>query len=321
MFLLAAQPAGADIALSLTNVMDALADVQGGLRRGSALLDKLDLTATYGGPEDFSVFFDIQASDAADFSSSIVGDAQTVSSIDAPAGLRVLDAWFARDFAGRAGFKTGIVDLNSEFDVQQTGALFLNSAHGIGPDFSQSGDNGPSIFPSTGLGLVGWWLPANHWQVKAGVFEDTPGDPGHPGRTDLSLSNDKGVLAVFEARDHLTPDVVIGAGAWNYSATGQSGAYAIADGVLAEGLSGWVRAGVADGGIAASLGGGLVYTHEKAQAGVAFSHAGGETAIEATCAYAFGPALTVQPDLQYVISPGGGPGDALVVGSRITLVL
>ena len=316
--------------LQAVNVADMLANVQGGLARRGAVLDKLDLIATYTGDDHgwpgVSAMVDLQATDAADFSGSVVGDAQAVSSIDAPAGVRVLDAWVAKDFDGRGGFKTGIIDLNTEFDVQQTAALFLNGARGIGADYSQSGDNGPSIFPSTGLGLVGWWLPFGHWQLKAGVFEDTPGDPNHPGRTDLSLSNDKGVLAAFEARYRPTPDVVIGAGSWTYSAGGQSGAYAIVDGALDENFSAWLRAGAADGDIDATAGGGVVYTQDRAQLGVSFSTAhfragNAETSLEATFAYAFSDHLTVQPDLQYVVAPSGEHDDALVLGLRVTAQL
>ncbi len=287
--------------ISAVNVTDILADVSGGLRREARVLDKFDVTAAYVGDNHnhpgLSVFVDLQATDGANFSKTVVGDAQIVSNLEAPAGTRVLDAWIAQDFGGKGGFKAGIVDLNSEFDVQATGALFLNSSHGIGPDFSQSGENGPSIFPNTGLGFAGWWLPGDHWQLKAGVFEGTSGDPAHPGRTAISLSGDEGALLVFEARNHVSPDVVIGAGVWRYTArsdaldssgrvSGNSGIYGIVDGTLysapeggRSGLSGWIRIGFADEAInpiAATVGGGLVYTgpfgRQADQAGIAFGY-------------------------------------------------
>ena len=156
--------------------------------------------------------------DGADFSGAVVGAAQTISNLEAPADIRLANAWMSWDAGGKGGVKLGVVDLNTEFDVQSTAALFLNSAFGIGPDFSQSGQNGPSIFPSTGLGLVGWWLPGGHWQLKAGLFEGASGDPTHPGRTNFILSRDEGALIVLEARNHLTENFVIGAGTWRYTA-------------------------------------------------------------------------------------------------------
>ena len=176
--------------LGATNVADVLANTSGGIAKGVRLLAKFDVTASFA-PEDgvfagWSGFIDLQATDAADFSGALTGDLQGISNIDVPAGARVLDAWIGYDIDGVGGIKAGVIDLNSEFDVQSTGALFLNPSHGIGPDFSQSGENGPSIFPSTGLGLIGSWLPGGHWQLKAGLFEGISGDPNHPGRESIA---------------------------------------------------------------------------------------------------------------------------------------
>jgi porin len=351
------------IGLSATNVTDLLLNTQGGKSRQGRVLDKFDVSAVFMGDDHgwpgFSAFVDLQATNATDFSGRVVGDSQTISNIDAPAGGRVLDAWIAQDFGGMGGVKAGIIDLNTEFDVQASGAVFLNAAHGIGPDYSQSGLNGPSIFPSVGLGVVGWWLPGDHWQLKAGLFEGTPGNPDHPGRTEFSFSQDEGVLLTFEARNHLTPNFTIGAGAWHHTAavnaldpaistrvSGNSGFYAIADGVLyapddgeKSGLSGWVRLGFADRRINAvdtTIGGGLVYTGPFArkadQAGISFGYAhfdhaartldgltSAETALEATYSAVLHPNFTLQPDIQYVMSPGADPSlsDALVIGTRL----
>jgi porin len=348
--------------LSAANVTDVLTDVSGGLRRQTRFLDKFDVTAAFVGDNHerpgWSAFLDLQATNGGNFSASVSGDAEVISNIEAPAGTRVLDAWIARDFNGEGGVKTGIVDLNTEFDVQATGALFLNASHGIGPDFSQAGQNGPSIFPAPGLGAVGWLITDDHWQIKAGIFEGISGDPAHPGRTALNLSSEEGALLVFEARNHISPDFVVGGGVWHFTAPfdtldaakqsrANTGAYAIADGVLyaapegdRAGLSGWLRAGFANGDINpvdATIGGGLVYTgpfgRKADQAGIAFSyiHFGTqarraalvigdhEANLEATYSFGIGDHLIVQPDIQYVLSPGADTSvdNALVMGSRI----
>jgi len=359
----AAAWAGDDfIDLSATNISDVLGNVRGGLQRGARVLDRADVTASFLGDDHglpgFTIFLDGQATDATNFSGALVGDAQTISNIDGPAGGRLVSAWIAKEFDGIGGLKAGVVDLNTEFDVQSTAALFLNAAFGIGPDFSQSGRNGPSIFPSTGLGLVGWWLPGGHWQLKAGLFEDTPGDPMHPGRTHFAFTHDEGALVAAEVRNQITPDTVLGIGSWRYTASfdaidpargrlfGNSGYYAIADALLyaapegdKAGLRGWVRIGFADDRINAirtTVNGGLVYTAPFGRmadsAGLSFAHArfgdaarqaGGlepaETVFEATYSFNLNSHLTLQPDMQYVISPGGDPTiqDALVLGSRV----
>lgn len=371
-WLLAGNRANADenlVAISAINVTDILANVDGGLTTGAKVLDKIDLSASFTGDDHghpgLTAFLNLQATDATDFSGVLTGDMQGISNIDAPAGFRVLNAWVAQDFDGLGGVKGGILDLNSEFDAQPTGALFLNPSHGIGPDFAQSGLNGPSIFPSTGLGLMGRWLPGDHWTLKAGVFEGIAGDPAHPGRTAVSLSPNEGILLAVDARKHLTPLFAVGGGTWYYTAAfdtieaprsvhGNGGVYVIADGTLyAEdpargnaGLTGWLRLGFANdviNPIAFYLGGGLVYTgpwdREADQVGFAIARAqtGGPTrraaalsgvslgqaemTLEVTYSYTLSETVVIQPDVQYIISPGADRAvrNALVIGSRITV--
>ncbi len=107
-------------------------------------------------------------------------------------------------------------------------------------------------------------------------------------------------------------------------------------------LTAWVRLGIADdrvNAIAGYAGGGVVLAEPIAgrvndSLGLAVLHAGfgdparratpglrgGETAIEASYHVALGRRLGVQPDIQYIVHPGGEPGrrDALIVGVRLS---
>jgi len=347
--------------LEATNVADVLSNVRGGSTRETRFLDKADITATFAGDDHglpgWTGFIDLQATTGTDFGEGVAGSLQGISNIEAPAGFRVLDAWLAYGVEGTAGFKGGILDLNSEFDVTQTAVLFLNPSHGIGPDFAQSGENGPSIFPNPGLGFVGYWMPGGHWEVKAGVFEGTAGDPAHPGRESVSLTGREGALFTAEVRNRPAAKWVLSLGVWAYTGAfdtlnggrshGNAGIYAMTEAKLItieghddQGLDGWLRVGFANSAInpvETYIGGGVVYTgvfSDADQAGLAAAAAragdaakvnlglgDGETTIEATYAYAVSDWLTVQPDFQYVISPGADPtlGDAFVVGSRISL--
>ena len=83
-------------------------------------------------------------------SDTLIGDMQTVSNIDTTTATRLYEAWYEQAFGdGKSSLKVGLYDLNSEFDAIDTAGLFLLSSHGIGPDYSQTGLNGPSIFPVT----------------------------------------------------------------------------------------------------------------------------------------------------------------------------
>ena len=137
---------------------------------------------------------------------------------------------------------------------------------------------------------------------------------------------------------------------------GNSGVYGLVEGKLAArpgskegGLSGWLRLGLANGDInpvSNFEGAGVVYTglipgRDKDETGIAIARAGfggparhaaliagtqigpSETDIEATYRYAFKDWLNIQPDVQYVIHPGGrkGIGNALVIGLRLAFTI
>ena len=136
-------------------------NVSGGVRQDGTYLDNIDIIATLDAERAWGwagTTFVVSGlhNNRPTLSDRIVGDIQTVSNIDTDGATRLYEAWVERAFDAGA-IKLGLIDLNSELDVNETGALFINSSHGIGPDFSQVGENGPSIFPITGLGGVMRW--------------------------------------------------------------------------------------------------------------------------------------------------------------------
>ena len=66
------------------------------------------------------------------------GRHQGVSNLQAPAKLRLEEAWLQQNlFGDRLSWLVGRYDLNTEFYRLQSAALFLNSSFGIGPEFAQ----------------------------------------------------------------------------------------------------------------------------------------------------------------------------------------
>lgn len=94
----------------------------------------------------------------------------------------------------------GLYDLNSEFDMSDSRSLFIHSTHGVGHDLGQTGENGPSIFPNTSLGLRAAWEPGANWRLLAAVLDGVPGDPDDPTRVRIHLSGEEGALNVAEAQ-------------------------------------------------------------------------------------------------------------------------
>lgn len=144
------------------------------------------------------------------------------------ARTRLYELWIEQRLGeGPLSLKAGLYDLNSEFYVTESSALFIAPSFGIGPEFSSSGANGPSIFPSTSLAIRAR-IDGERGYVQAAVFNAdarTLGDPGGP-----NTGWDDGSLAVAEAgagSDHR-----IALGAWRYTDP-PSGESSVASGVYA----------------------------------------------------------------------------------------
>ena len=139
----------------------------------------------------------------------LVGDAQGVSNIAAPAGVRLEEAWLQQNLlANRLSLLVGRYDLNSEFYRLQSAAVFVNSSFGIGPEPAQSGTGGPSIFPQTSVGARIDVKPAPNAVWRLAVLDGVPVDrPRHS--TAVFAAGDGaplvGEMALLSRPDSATP--------------------------------------------------------------------------------------------------------------------
>lgn len=326
---------------------EAWANVRGGLRREEAYLSNLELSADLNADAAFGLagttfHASVLHNNRSTFSDRAVGDLQTVSNIDTDGSLRLKEMWIAHA-SGALSFKVGLIDLNTEFDTIETGSSFINSSFGIGPEFSQAGENGPSIFPITGLGALARFAISDRLEVRAGVFEGTPGHSMDPRRMRLRL-DDEGALLVGELGYELDGSGRLAVGSWRLTdnverngggSKGSSGGYYVSiDKKLIDwpqhSLSLFARIGIADDSvyqIASYQGGGIllsgfIFGAEEEQLGfgiasarnsTSFRRAQGqlgstplnrETAFELTYRAQLTPFLSLQPDIQYIVNPG-----------------
>ena len=324
---------------------------RGGLDGGRAYLEKieaaLDIDAgrTWGW-RGANLRVSALHTNGGSISARHVGDLQGVSNIEGDGALRLYEAWVQHTWARGGAAKVGVIDLNTEFDVNGVGSLFLNSAHGIAPDFSQAGANGPSIFPVTSLGAVVGTPLAAGWTVKAGAFDGLPGDPDRHRRNHFRLSQSDGALLVLETAWTQDEGPRLAFGLWRHTRWGRdgartgdppraAGAYGLLEAPLgargAGQVNGFVRAGVTqDAEVGAYLGAGIAYngpllTQGEEQLGIAVGAARlsgeqrraqanlgqrlkwGEAHMELTYRAQLTPWATLQPTLQYVRNPGAGP--------------
>ncbi len=217
---------GADeppIDIAVTYVADVLTNTRGGLKTGTAYLDDIRISATVDmdralGLEGGTLLVSGRRFNSSDFNGRLGGEFQKISNIDTEPGTRLYEAWYQHAFAAdRLTLKGGLYDLNSEFDVNTVGIVFLNSSHGIGTDFGQTGQNGPSIFPVTSLaGRIAWQDPSG-LTLKAAVLDGIPGDPAFPNRTAIKLANGDGALITAEI-GYAWEGGQVYLGGWNYTA-------------------------------------------------------------------------------------------------------
>lgn len=337
---------------------------EGGLATGERYLDHLeaaveaDLDALVGW-RGASAFAQAVYNNGESLTEDLIGDFHVVSNIDGGGPARLYQLWLEqRLLDDRASIRAGLYDLNSEFDTTETGGLFINGAHGMGADFGQTGVNGPSIYPVTGLAVRGEFKATDAWAVRAVVAEGMPGYPERPGRTGFDLDEEEGALLVLETsfQDERRKFAL---GGWRYTAefesfagrlqSGNDGIYALAEGRLSgepggRGAAAFVRIGRADSAfnaIESYLGAGISYTglfaarsEDQLGLAVAWSELGEpflaaeagadlvdrEATVELTYRAVLSEHVSLQPDVQYVFNPGGRDGDdALVVGLRFEL--
>jgi porin len=176
-------------------------NTSGGLRRGTTYLGNLNLQLTldaqrlvgWPGATVFLYGLGIHGGHP----SSFVGDAQGVSNIEAPAKWKIEEGWIQQNlFDNRFSVLVGRYDLNSEFYRLQSASLFLNSSFGIGPEFSQSGQGGPSIFPNTSVGVRFGIKPTEEIVLRTAVLDGVPVERPN-GRREIFAKGD-GALVVAE---------------------------------------------------------------------------------------------------------------------------
>lgn len=342
---------------------DVLSNVAGGIETGTRYLDNLDLTLEVdvneaAGFGDGTLFVYGLYNNGSTFADELVGDLLVTSNIDAPEAWRIYELWY--EFGdGPWSVRSGLYDLNSEFDVNGAGGLFLNSSHGIGAAFSQTGHNGPSIFPISSLAVRATW-ESSGYTARVAVLDGVPGDPDDPSSNEVDLSAEDGMLLVGELDVDITESTRLWTGYWHYTADFESfdgtlsddndGWYAGAEQSFAIGsrtlawflrygqanerlnpLRAYAGAGVVVEGLlrarpedrvglsVASGRSGTPYRDDLAASGI--RPAPHETQWELTYRTRINEHLALQPDIQFVQYPGaaGQYDDAWIVGMRLEL--
>jgi len=330
--------------------LESVANVQGGVERGSRQLANLDLTWTidtaaanwWGGGQ----FFIYLLGDAGGDPAEMTGDIQEISNIAAENSFKIYEFWYEHKFAqDHLQVLIGLHDFNSRFYSLDSAGLFNHASFGIGPDTSQAG---PSIFPTTAFSLQ-LRFSGEVQYLQLGVYDGVPGDPDNPKGTHIHFGAEDGVFTALEAGVALEGDYKLGLGGWWHTARFESpvtganednnhGVYLVAEKYWDESLATFIQIGQADkqvNQLEDYLGAGLVLNNLAREAdslglAVAYVRNGepflrtnadllrGETAWELSYLLPWLEHLSVQASLYYIHHPAMNKtlDDALALGAR-----
>jgi porin len=186
-----------------------VSDVAGGARKGTAYVGAAAAQVTvllhrlvgWRGAQIFVFGLDTHGGAPSD----LVGDVQGVSNLQAPASTRLEELWLQQNLLGnRVSWLVGRYDVSTEFYRVESGALFVNSSFGIGPEFGESGVAGPSIFPHTAAGTRVALKPSPNVVWRAAVLDGVPVD--RPGGGIHLFAPGDGLLFVSEVALLSRPD-------------------------------------------------------------------------------------------------------------------
>ena len=280
-----------------------------------------------------------------------VGDRQVLSNIDEGPFTQVTEYWWQRKLVEEfITVRLGKQDANAEFAVVDLGGDFVHSS------FGQPYNIPMPAWPDAAMGVLTLFEFSETFALKAGVF-DGGADGSTWG---FSGTGEVFSIGEFEAVWRLADGRLPGdfhAGIWYHSGrwdhvtrpgTALAGNYGVYLGMeqLLFRKSGdddetgglgvfaqysWAPAGRND--VPHYVGGGLVYkglfrNRDDDTTGVGVAHAiftphlgtNPETAIELFHKFQFSEFIVLQPDLQYIVSPGGTERDAFVFGLRHEVV-
>jgi len=282
-----------------------------------------------------------------------VGDLTRVSNITGREGVRIFEAWFQQTlFNGAFSLRAGILAADQEFVLTTAGTLYFNSVFGA-PVFTSANVTTP-IYPVGAPGARARIDLTKSAYLQAAVYEGDPGtEEFNRSGLRVRMTDEEGLFSIVEGGITLgdTLPTVLKAGGFHHSAHAAhhlNGGYVVVEQKLSRefGVDVFLRLGITeDDSSVVSLGldcginvTGLIPGRPADVLGIGFIYArisrdfaraqpdrplwGHETVIEVTYKITVTQWLSVQPDLQVVVHPGGSTAlpNATVLGIRVDVL-
>ena len=196
-----------DLSLELSYTGDLVANTRGGLARKNEYLGTVDATFTWHTEtlleRDFGTLFLYGLWIHGGQPTSFVGDVQATDNIEAKDSLQLFEAWWQKSlFDRKASILIGLYDVNSEFNAIDSAEIFLHASAGMGAALGNSGRNGPSTFPATGLGARLKLEPIRGFELQLAAVDGVPGESRRPDGIRIDLDDGDGAFVIAEISHH-----------------------------------------------------------------------------------------------------------------------
>lgn len=284
-----------------------------------------------------------------------VGDIQGVSNIEAERDNILASLWLEQYlFDDTLRLKVGKLDANNEFAFAENASDFLNSSMGFSPTIFVL-----PTFPDPAYAVVAELFATEESSLRVGVHDGAGAEGIRTGRRgpESFLGDPADLFLIGQVGTSWQEGVLgrpgrLGVGTWQHTGRFERfrggtkrqtrGYFLVLEQSVAvvdvSEVQGYLQAGTADESVSVirtHLGAGAVWSgfaggRERAGFGatwVEFSRVAGfddpyELALELFTAFPVTPWLAIQPDIQYVIQPGGTRRNenALVLGLRLTVL-
>jgi porin len=215
----------AGVSTEIVYKADVMSNVAGGLKEGTRGLDNLDVVFGFDGQklvgvEGLSGVVHLLNNNGGRPNEDLVGSAQGVNNIEVSRSTgKLFQAFLQQNFyQDRLSILAGLYDVNTEFYVTEISGLFIHPTFGIGTDASQSGENGPSIFPFSSFGTRMRVHPTEATYAQVAVLDGVSADPDRLSGNHQTWANEDGLLMLGEA-GYTPAGAKIGVGGWYYTST------------------------------------------------------------------------------------------------------
>jgi porin len=338
---------------NISYVGDILSNVNGGMDTGTTYTGMLTLTVDWR-QDLWSAHSNFYFPHGSSVTDRYVGDLAVVSNIDTPSDARMQELWFERAL-GEHSLRFGMLAADTEFWGSDYASLLINSEFGAPIGISGNLPN-PAIFPTAAAGVrFAWHIDEGataRFALLDGDAEDVVDD--NPHGFDADWGNGSLFLAEYELLESRgeenTPNrfrvgMYYHTGDWEFIDSDSSNSYGLTAGLdhaFSDNMGWFARATVSHHstslvpfgfetglsfnqpwGLPGTLATGVGYLslNDDLLAQLDIPDADYEMQLEATWDFPITDYLSLQPDIQYIVNPGGFDfaDNAWVVGLRVKL--